>query len=153
MWPDLDKNFPTLWQSIDGLFCIWQNFEPTLGFFAISQIFIVVNAQILKKYFSHLVTLVGDTPSPILWLKIPCWGHRRLGRYGRFRCALALNESKKKKGEKIFFLRLCHFKGTFRLDRLVCCNVLSWWLCTIHCGVRSSLHLVWMSLKQMNKCY
>ena len=39
-----------LWRFLDGLFSLWQNFEPTWAYFCvIRQIFIIVNSQILKN--------------------------------------------------------------------------------------------------------
>ena len=39
-----------LWRFLDGLFSLWQIFEPTLAYFCvIRQIFIIVNSQILKN--------------------------------------------------------------------------------------------------------
>ena len=51
--PDLAKNcnFGTksLWQFLEGP-SLWQNFEPALAnFYAIGQIFIVINSQIFEK--------------------------------------------------------------------------------------------------------
>ena len=47
--------FRQLWQQKLSL---WQNLEPTLtNFYAIGQIFLIVNSQMLKKLSSHVVTL------------------------------------------------------------------------------------------------
>ena len=55
------QKFISLWQFFEGLFNIWQNFEPTLStFYVIGQKFIVVKGQILKGKPSHLVTLTVD---------------------------------------------------------------------------------------------
>ena len=48
----------SLWQFLEGLIVLGQNFEPTLtNFYAIGQIFLIVNSQMLKKLSSHVVTL------------------------------------------------------------------------------------------------
>ena len=50
-------NFKSLEQIFEGLFCIWQDFYPTLAkSHALGQVFIAADGQILKL-FSHLVTL------------------------------------------------------------------------------------------------
>ena len=51
LWHYIFKALDEFWKS---LFSIWENFEPTLAIF---MLFIVVNGQILNKYWSsHLVT-------------------------------------------------------------------------------------------------
>ena len=52
------KNLTRLWQYLAGLFRIWQNSGPTLAnCVGLWSILIAVNGLILKKKFSHLVTL------------------------------------------------------------------------------------------------
>ena len=43
--------------NVQGLFSAWKILKTTLvTFYAIGEIFIIVNDQILKKYSSHMVT-------------------------------------------------------------------------------------------------
>ena len=51
------QKFKSFWLFLEGLFCILQNFEPTLA--TNGHIFIVENGQIWNKLFSHLVTLAA----------------------------------------------------------------------------------------------
>ena len=56
--PNSVTRFGKVLEIFYGLFRIWANFEPTLPLFAIGQIFIAVNGQMLKtKKSIHLVTL------------------------------------------------------------------------------------------------
>ena len=61
------RNFKSLWLFFEGLFCIGQNFDPNrINVFDIGQIYIVVNGQILKILFSHLVTLFSPESTVLL---------------------------------------------------------------------------------------
>ena len=44
------QNRTGLWKNVDGIFSIWQNFEPTLQKYDIWRIFIVTNGQILNSF-------------------------------------------------------------------------------------------------------
>ena len=56
------QNFKVFGQLLKALFTIWQNFEPILAiFYAIGQIYIPINGQILK-----IVWPSGHTASIIL---------------------------------------------------------------------------------------
>ena len=64
MWPDLAKfcHFGKIFQVFgnlfEGLFSLRQNLESILAtIFALGHIWVVLNGQILNKYYSHLVTL------------------------------------------------------------------------------------------------
>ena len=47
------QNKPRIWQLFDGLFSIWQKFEPIFAKnYAIRQIFINANGQILNRYLA-----------------------------------------------------------------------------------------------------
>ena len=78
VWPDLAKFchfvkvFLKLWPFRDGLFSIWQNFETNL---AILYAITVANGQMLNKFFSHLVTLYLNYPTPISSLSPPLTTH------------------------------------------------------------------------------
>ena len=54
------QNFESLWQLFDKLFSILPNFETML---VIGKILYVKNGQVLKKYYTHLVTLLNYTKS------------------------------------------------------------------------------------------
>ena len=46
----LRQNFKSFWLFFDGLFCIWQNFDPNwANFYDIEQIFIFANGPIQKR--------------------------------------------------------------------------------------------------------
>ena len=114
VWPDLAKfcHFGnkkiTPWQFLEGLFSLWQYFEPNLAnFYASGQIFICLKWPNIEKWSSQLVALVALVSSLehklrafLLWL-FSCYYLNANGRHGRSNF------------EKIFHLQLTSSKVTF----------------------------------------